>query len=203
MISYLNLALNKIRNFSGGWPSNNTLEYFDKFSSNWIISKGITSSIQHCMVTLPNGNLVILGGYKTGLKVQVFDVNLEEWISLPPLKMYSDRHDCILLPNTEDQIIVVGRYNRAEMYSIHSGTSITFQGPKYVRGFAKLARINDEVYVLGGHYHTDKVEKLVQDKDTGKFRFESVSYNLHKGRSRFSCTTVTKSYIKSLGYDCQ
>ena len=73
----------------------------------------------------------------------------------------------------------------AEMYSIHSGTSITFQGPKYVRGFAKLARINDEVYVLGGHYHTDKVEKLVQDKDTGKFRFESVSYNLHKGRSRF------------------
>lgn len=155
------------------------------------------------MVTLPNGNLVILGGYKTGQQVQVFDVNLEEWISLPPLKMYSDRHDCILLPNTEDQILVVDRYNQAEMYSIHSGTSITFPGPKYVRGFAKLARLNDEVYILGGNYYTDKVEKLVQDNNDGKYRFESVSYILRKGRSRFSCTTVTKSYIKSLGYDCQ
>ena len=153
------------------------------------------------MVTLPNGNLVLLGGFQTGQRVDVFDVNLEEWISLPPLKMYSDRHDCILVPNTPDTILIVDRYNQAEMYSVQTGTSTLLQGPKYARGFAKMAQINGEIYALGGDYNTKNVEKLIQDPN-GKYRFEPVPYNLRKGRSRFSCATVPKSYVKSLGYVC-
>ena len=149
------------------------------------------------MVTLENGNMVIFGGYRNGQKVDMYDVQLEEWIQLPKLKMWSDRHDCILLDDSK--VLIVDRYSRAEIYDVNRGRSETISGPKFHRGFAKLAKINGEIYKLGGDYKINAVEKFNYGKN-----FEVLPYKLLKGRSRFSCTTVTKSYIQSLGYKiCQ
>ena len=150
----------KLYDFSGGWPSQNTFEYIDKFTDTWIIANAI-ESVRHCMVTLKNGNIVTIGGFKNGQKVDMFDVNLEQWISLPKLQMWADRHDCILLDTKNNtNILIVDRYAFAEVYNVQNGQSEIISGPKFNRGFAKLAKINGEIYLLGGDYHIKQIEKF-------------------------------------------
>ena len=68
------------------------MEYFDQFTKSWDhFTKSVPNRIRHCMVTLLNENIVYIGGFKNGYAVDMFDVELEKWISLPDVKYYSDR----------------------------------------------------------------------------------------------------------------
>ena len=53
----------------------------------------------------------MIGGHNKGNKVEMYDSNLEEWISLNDIKAYSDKHSCILLPkiheSEHDRILVL------------------------------------------------------------------------------------------------
>ena len=53
----------------------------------------------------------MIGGHNKGNKVEMYDSNLEEWISLNDIKAYSDKHSCILLPKIQksehDRILVL------------------------------------------------------------------------------------------------
>lgn len=100
----------------------------------------------------------------------------------------------------DDQVLIVGQYSHALVYNIQTGETVKVGRPLLKRGFSKLVRVNSGIFVLGGDYHTQKVEEF--DVKTGKFRLASES--LIKGRSRFACTTVTKEFIKGFAlFDCQ
>ena len=73
--------------FSGGWRANSSIEYLDHFTNSWHISEGV-SRVRHCMVILPRGQMVLIGGHYSGNKVEMYDHFIEEWMSLPDIKAY-------------------------------------------------------------------------------------------------------------------
>ena len=62
----------------------------------------------------------MIGGHNKGNKVEMYDSNLEEWISLKDIKAYSDKHSCILLPkiheSEHDRILVLSSLRYVLLY---------------------------------------------------------------------------------------
>ena len=112
-----------------------------------------------------------------------------------------DRHACVLLPknNDEDRVLIVSQYKRAYIYNIQSGRTSWIGEMNKKRGFAQLVRMNSDVFIVGGDFHTDLVEKY--DDETGTFKV--MDGKLIKGRSRFAHTVATKNMIRSLGVNCK
>ena len=76
--------------FSGGYGANSTIEYLDQFKKTWNIVEGI-EGVRHCIVALDQGKLILIGGFRNGNKVAMFDPQLEEWVKMPDINVYSDR----------------------------------------------------------------------------------------------------------------
>ena len=76
---------------SGGWPSSSSMVYLDQFSKSWNLAESQLPRMRHCLVTMDNGNIVLIGGYNNGHGVDMFDVNLEKWMAMPNVDYYSDR----------------------------------------------------------------------------------------------------------------
>ena len=77
--------------FSGGYPFKDTLEYMDQFKDNWNLLQQNISRVRHCMVTLDNGNVVLIGGRGNGHSVKMFDVDQEKFVQLTDITFYLDR----------------------------------------------------------------------------------------------------------------
>ena len=83
--------------FSGGWPSMSSIEYIDKFSDSWVLfEKDGRPKVRHCMVTLDNGNFVLIGGHQHGFEVTMFDVMAEKWKFMANLTIFSDRYQFMI-----------------------------------------------------------------------------------------------------------
>ena len=111
------------------------------------------------------------------------------------------RHACVLLPKTsnEDRVLIVSQYKNAYIYNIQSGQTTWTGEISKKRGFAQLVKMNSEIFIVGGDFHTEIVEKY--DDNTGTFK--QMDSKMITGRSRFAHTVATKDSIRSLGVNCK
>ena len=78
----------------------------------------------------------MIGGHNKGNKVEMYDSNLEEWISLNDIKAYSDKHSCILLPKIQksehDRILVLSSLRYVLLDIIYWFTDVYYNSARLI-----------------------------------------------------------------------
>ena len=95
----------------------------------------------------------------------------------------------------DDRVLIVGQYKNACVYNINQGTTVAIGKINIKRGFSQIVKVNSEVYIVGGDFHTKMVEKYNDESGS----FELIDISLMKGRSRFAHAVATKDTIRALG----
>ena len=115
---------------------------------------------------------------------------------------FSDKHSCILLPkkvnSDPDRILILSSLSNAFIYEVQTGKTIMTDRTSTKRGFSCLSKLNNGIYVIGGDFETDIVE--MYNEENGKF--ETLSQKIMVGRSRAACASVSKPFIRDLGFNC-
>ena len=115
---------------------------------------------------------------------------------------FSDKHSCILLPkkvnSDPDRILILSSLSNAFIYEVQTGKTIMTDRTATKRGFSCLSKLNNGIYVIGGDFETDIVE--MYNEENGKF--ETLSQKIMVGRSRAACVSVSKAFIRDLGFNC-
>ena len=200
------------------------MEYLDQFGKTWHLTDEGVNRVRHCMVALSSrGQMIAIGGQFSSNSVEMYDSYSERWFSLPNITAhryvinilpilvhkskttnwcFSDKHSCILLPkkveSNKDRILILSSLSNAFIYEVQTGKTIMTDRTSTKRGFSCLSKLNNGIYVIGGDFETDIVEMF--NEENGKF--ETLSQKIMVGRSRAACVSVSKAFIRELGFNC-
>lgn len=184
---------------SGGFGAGNqTMEYLDRYTGQWMIGPNLRSSkLRHCVVVTDDLDMITIGGFKAGTSVESYDSFQDDWEAKGNMT-YNDRHACAKIPGSTSEILIVGDRRQPTIYNFKTGVERLTRGGGLAlnRGFGGLISVNDVLYVMGGEYHPTLVERFDSKSET--FSFEDTAEIKH-GRSRFGYTVVPLSWFSHLG----
>ena len=189
----------------GGWGSQDTFEYLEKNTSNWILGKAkIPGGFESGCSAISHDEIWLIGGAGTNQRILSFNVDDQNFTVLPTkLKQGRAAHQCAFIPGTRNMIVTGGYFFSDGAYFdtteiIDVKTRNVTEGPSMnsKRGGHGIGILNIEgmerVVVFGGVYHDSEwiYLKSVEMYNVETQKWELTNIKLSEAKDDFGFMTI-------------